>query len=257
MPPPPTWVCFGSSPVQYRVVDGQKPSPSGEGGPAKPGRMRGRCATAVNYESDTLVVDPRHWGSPGSLQGGGRRKKRPPRGTDGGTAWKLPPAPKNQRPPLISQKSKIFASFPRGGSLFLVQATSYLALPLGELSPKVTERAVAIRKGPLRPVCALGTFPKGRGKAACQLSQRERQVGCVLFCCIRLGTYRRSSSVSPDSEPPSPRGKALVRWNLGCAVKNPRGRRGHAPALRKVKLLSCIESGDPQRRWSTTRVTGS
>ncbi len=127
MPPPPTWVCFGSSPVRYKVVDGQKPSPSGEGGPAKPGRMRG-------------------------------------------TAWKLPPAPENQRfNPSSVKKQRFLPASPEGEAF---SQSKHLALPLGELSPKVTERGVAIRKSPLRPVCALGTSPYGRGKAArrrCQL----------------------------------------------------------------------------------------
>ena len=51
-------------------------------------------------------------------------------------------------PPRICQKSKFFASFHPGGSLFSKNRT------------KQTD--------PLRPVCALGTSPKGRGKAACR-----------------------------------------------------------------------------------------
>ena len=55
--------------------------------------------------------------------------------------------------------------------------------------------------------------------------------------------------------PPSPEGEGFG------AVENPRGRRGHAPALRTVNIpirfLSGIEPGDPQRWWSTTRVSGS
>ena len=44
-------------------------------------------------------------------------------------------------------------------------AAPHLVLPLGELAAKPTERAVVVNeKYPLRPVCALGTSPKGRGK---------------------------------------------------------------------------------------------
>ena len=37
--------------------------------------------------------------------------------------------------------------------------------------------------------------------------------GCVLVWCIRFGRFRRSSSVSPGGEPPSPRGKGF--WGGG------------------------------------------
>ena len=136
------------------------------------------------------------WQFPGSIQGGGRTKTFPLGGRwpgeagsdEGHSVEATTSARKPTFPPLISQKSKIFASFPRGGSLFLVQV---------------------------------------RG---------------VLFCCIRLGTYRRSSSGSPGGEPPSPGGGfgAVELW--GCAAKNARGRRGHAPALRMyVIFLQTIE----------------
>ena len=70
----------------------------------------------------------------------------------------------------------------------------------------------------------------------------------------------RPSSVSPAASHLPPRGKALVRWNLVGAGGNPRGRRGHAPALRTgalllPKLLSRIEPGDLLGWWSAARVT--
>ncbi len=117
--------------------------------------------------------------------------------------------------------------------------TPNLALPLGELSPQVTERAATLyvvvsekRPSPIgrgkwewpsafgaggilyaapliRQPFGLPPSPEGEGFGAGELGR-----------CIRFGTFRRSSSVSPDGEPPSPRGKALVRWNLaGAEVK--------------------------------------
>ncbi len=70
----------------------------------------------------------------------------------------------------------------------------------------------------------------------------------------------RPSSVSPAASHLPPRGKALVRWNLVGAGGNPRGRRGHTPALRTgalllPKLLSRIEPGDLLGWWSAARVT--
>ena len=131
--------------------------------------------------------------------------RRTKAGADEGAEMGFPPAAKESTlQPLISQKSKIFASFPHrgkpspndpgqkafsaagdkkpfprgeGGSpqarrmrngetsrlpRNLPGSTApHLALPLGELSPQVTERAVAIQKSPLRPVCALDTSPRG------------------------------------------------------------------------------------------------
>jgi len=80
--------------------------------------------------------------------------------------------------PLISQLRCQLP--PRGEASWVsasLSASALLALPLGELSPKVTERAkkdtVHVRfhksssaANPLRPVCALGTSPIGRGKKA-------------------------------------------------------------------------------------------
>ena len=135
--------------------------------------------------------------------------RRTKAGADEGAEMGFPPAAKESTlQPLISQKSKIFASFPhrgkpspndpgqkafsaagdkkpfprgeggspqarrmRNGETFRNGCTKtnctherkppHLALPLGELSPQVTERAVAIQKSPLRPVCALDTSPRG------------------------------------------------------------------------------------------------
>ena len=155
------------------------------------------------------------WQFPGSIQGGGRTKTFPLGGRwpgeagsdEGHSVEATTSARKPTFPPLISQKSKIFASFPRGGSLFLVQV---------------------------------------RG---------------VLFCCIRLGTYRRSSSGSPGGEPPSPGGD-LVRWNCGDVLQKTHVVGGGMPPpyacmLSFSKLLSCIESGAPQSWWYIARVTGS
>ena len=50
-----------------------------------------------------------------------------------------------------------------------------MALPLGELSPKATERVFIIY--PLRPSLRLATSPKGGGKGAVQTRQRGRSIG--------------------------------------------------------------------------------
>ena len=123
--------------------------------------------------------------------------------------------------------------------------------------------------------------------------------GCVLFWCIRFGRFRRSSSApaSPGHLPPGGRffGLQLPRTELGNCRGYSRGRRGRAPALRKVRSPSrnycavtnrvtpkgvglppglqarnrrrhtqqnvrpppCNEPGDPQRWWFTTRASGS
>ena len=52
---------------------------------------------------------------------------------------------------------------------------SSLALPLGELSPKATERVFIIY--PLRPSLRSDTSPKGGGKGAVQTRQRGRSIG--------------------------------------------------------------------------------
>ncbi len=135
--------------------------------------------------------------------------------------------------------------------------TPNLALPLGELSPQVTERAATVyvvvsekRPSPIgrgkwewpsafgaggnlyaapliRQPFGLPPSPEGEGFGAGELGR-----------CIRFGTFRRSSSVSPDGEPPSPRGKGFEgAQNRGTAVGNPRWRRGHAPALRKTRFF--------------------
>ena len=106
-----------------------------------------------------------------------------------------------------------------------------------------------------------------------QLSQRESQVGGAFRSWVRFGWVHPFRKVSPFlirpgfAGPPSPRGKDFLSVNYqvtnwGTAGGYSRGRRGRAPALRKVrpfypKLLRCNEPGDPQRWWSTTRVTGS
>ena len=211
----------------------------------------GRAACRrCQFEPDTLVVDPRHWVSPGSLRLSGLGQKRGtfrragacprrPReftaaptnfhrtkafplggrwageaGSDEGCSVNITTSGKKSTfSPLISQKSKIFASFPPGGSLLTcpVRYTavdgkksfprgeggspqarrmrngetfqygctktkrtqegkpSNLALPLGELSPKVTERAATLyaggsEKSPLRlvyAVCSLSAEKAG------------------------------------------------------------------------------------------------
>ena len=97
-------------------------------------RLRGVACRRCQCEPDTLVVAPRHWGTPGSIQGGGRTKTFPLGGRwpgeagsdEGHSVEATTSARKPTFPPLISQKSKIFASFPRGGSFFLVQAPGSL-----------------------------------------------------------------------------------------------------------------------------------
>ncbi len=198
----------------------------------------GRAACRrCQFEPDTLVVDPRHWVSPGSLRLSGLGQKRGtfrragacprrPReftaaptnfhrtkafplggrwageaGSDEGCSVNITTSGKKSTfSPLISQKSKIFASFPPGGSLLTcpVRYTavdgkksfprgeggspqarrmrngetfqygctktkrtqegkpSNLALPLGELSPKVTER------GGVPPLAMRACYPGSR-----------------------------------------------------------------------------------------------
>ena len=90
---------------------------------------------------------------------------------------------------------------------------------------------------------------------------------------VRFGWVHPFRKVSPFlirpgfAGPPSPRGKDFLSVNYqvtnwGTAGGYSRGRRGRAPALRKVrpfypKLLRCNEPGAPQRWWSTARVAGS
>ena len=135
-------------------------------------RLRGVACRRCQCEPDTLVVAPRHWGTPGSIQGGGRTKTFPlggrwpgEAGSDEGHSVEATTSARKPTPTPHQSKIKDFCQLPPRGKLFLSPSTW---LSLGELLPRVTERAVAIRKDPLRPVCALGTSPKGRGKAACR-----------------------------------------------------------------------------------------
>ena len=139
-----------------------------------------RPVAADSYESATLAIDPHHWGSPGSLRlsslGKGRTFRRAgacprrPRGFTSaptkfhrtktfplGGRWPGEAGSDEERRNLPKRMHPT-KTHPR------TKSTPHLALPLGELAAKPTERAVAIRKGPLRPVCALGTSPIGRGK---------------------------------------------------------------------------------------------
>ncbi len=138
----------------------------------------------------------------------------------------------------------------RGGSFFLVQATSYLALPLGELSPKVTERAVAIRKGPVRPVCALGTSPIERSKGAVP-ALPAGEPGWVRF--VLLHSF---GDISPFLIRLAWRRAAFTRgiWCdgiVGMCCKKRTWSAGACPRPTKgisflSKLLSCNEPGAPR-----------
>ena len=134
-------------------------------------RLRGAACRRCQCEPDTLMVDPRHWGTPGSIQGGGRTKTFPLGGRwpgeagsdEGHSVEATTSAEKPTFPPLISQKSKIFASFPRGGSFFLVQAPGS---PSGRAVTESDGEGCCDTEKPSPPSVRTG-----------HLSQRERQGG--------------------------------------------------------------------------------
>ena len=58
---------------------------------------------------------------------------------------------------------------------------SLLAIPLGELSAKLTERVGRVVVDPLRPSLRSDTSPKGGGKGACHFAEGACKIGrCVL-----------------------------------------------------------------------------
>ena len=63
--------------------------------------------------------------------------------------------------------------------------------------------------------------------------------GCPCLTLVVMFTVGPSSVTALPCHLP-PRGKALVWWNWGGAGENPPGRRGHAPALRKVRPF-CLD----------------
>ena len=71
------------------------------------------------------------------------------------------------------------------------------------------------------PVCTMAQRPsQSKIKDFCQLSHRESQGSVVgdksaVFWLVLFGSCRRSSSVSPSGDPPSPRGKGLRRAAAG------------------------------------------
>ncbi len=145
--------------------------------------MRGRRAAAVNYESATQAVDHRRRVSPGSLQGGGRRKNAPLGGRTGGAAWKLPPVPKNQRPPLISQKSKMFDKL-EGAEIFR-SLLPILFVPRNEPDDRrwsITRGAgswvTAVHVAPSQSRLRHASSPRGRAKLG---------AGAFCFGAVELG----------------------------------------------------------------------
>ena len=80
--------------------------------------------------------------------------------------------------------------------------------------------------------------------------------GCVLVWCIRFGRLRRSSSVSPSGEPPSPEGEGFSLPSLfgagGCFYAAPLIRHGFAvPPSPEGEGIGA--AARPTKCWSTTR----
>ena len=135
-----------------------------------------------------------------------------------------------------------------------------LPLPLGEVPSAHTGRRGRFCIATALSVTCGDSSPRGRAKwggfrswVQFVLVHPFREVSPFL---IRLAC----------GEPPSPRGKGfgghLHVSNRGTAGVEPRWSAGACPRPTKStsllsKLLSCNESGDPQRRWSTARVSGS
>ena len=180
---------------------------------------------ADNYVPETLAVNCYLWCTPPPLM---RLSPCP---------HQVPLRPKIQRfSPSSVKNQRFLPASPEGGKPFLnarvqktfptvVDAPKYnaphLALPLGELSPQVTERGGqwpltmracypggkppplgspgslrgGRRENPPRPVCALGTSPIGSGKALPQLlivhwqssiSLSRRNAALKIWCWIFL-----------------------------------------------------------------------
>jgi len=80
-------------------------------------------------------------------------------------------------------------------SIHLIAAA--LALPLGELSPQVTERVLSFGRGivcPLRPRCARPPLPEGEARGLVQYALMIRQIG--IYLASNLSVSSMSFSIS-------------------------------------------------------------